>query len=371
MNILDYVAWRGDLSFEEREINETDSLILTVLSYENFDGILSEQTSRTLSETAQLFFAKYDEESLKKRVSMTNRSYELLRETAKSKRFGSLKMINYVNEVDERLDLQFSAVTFCHNDEWKYIAYRGTDDTIIGWKEDFAMTYRDCVPSQKKAVEYLNRITDESLLTKLFKKSVYYVGGHSKGGNLAMYAGAFVNEDIQKRIKRIDNFDGPGFDEVVWQKSSFQRILPVIHTYIPAGSLFGRLFVHSEKVSILKSDQMGLWQHDAFSWLVNAQGFIRQSDITQGSQKAVAKLNDMLNEYSAKEREELVESLFKVFSNLDIHTLSDLTQIDISKAVLTIRELGSLDSRSRKVLIEMLKVIWDVTEILPLNSQKY
>lgn len=361
MNILDYVHWRGDLSFDERELNEIDSLILSVLSYENFDEILTDKRSRTVNETAQLFFAKYDEENLKKRISMTNRSYELLKEAAKTKRFGDLKMMHYINEVDETLDLQFSAVTFSYKDQWEYIAFRGTDDTIIGWKEDFAMAYRDEVLSQRKAVEYLKNVTAISLNPNVN----YFIGGHSKGGNLAMYASAFVNEDIQKRIKRIDNFDGPGFDETIWQNSSFQNIIPMMNTYIPSGSLFGRLFAHSENVTILKSEQSGLWQHDAFSWQVSFDKFIYEHDITHGSQKAIAKLNGMLDEYSSEECEVLVESLFNTFLNLNIHTLTDLTHIDIAKVIKAIRELGSLDGRTRKALIDMLEVIWDVSEILP------
>ncbi|WP_071442268.1 Mbeg1-like protein [Traorella massiliensis] len=365
MNLLDYIAWRGDLSFEERKLNEIDSLILSILAYENYDGILSEKENKTLKETADCFFEKYDEETLKNRVLLTNRSYELLKEAANTKRFGELVMSNYINEVDEQKEVQFAAVTFCHK-EWKYVAFRGTDDTIVGWKEDFAMTYRDEVPSQHRAVEYIHRLdSDTSFLNKLLKRDILYIGGHSKGGNLAMYAAAAAAEEIQKKMKRVDNFDGPGFHEEMWQQPSFQRILPLIHTYIPNGSVFGRLFAHLEKVSIIKSDQSGLLQHDAFSWHVTAHHFVYQEDMTLGSEKAAAKLNSMLDEYTPRQREELVASLFNVFEKLNIHTLSDLTKLDLSKGILAIREINALDSRSKKVLVDMLKVIWDVSEILP------
>lgn len=366
MNLLDYVAWRGDLSFEERAFNEIDSLILSILSYENYDGILVKESEKTLKETADRFFQKYDEETLKNRVSLTNRSYELLKEAAKTMRFGELIMCHYVNEVDERQEVQFAAVTFCYRNVWKYIAFRGTDDTIVGWKEDFAMTYRNEVPSQHRAMEYIKQIdASSSLLDRALKKNVYYIGGHSKGGNLAMYAAAAVPAKIQDQIRRVDNFDGPGFHEEMCKRPSFQRILPRIHTYIPTGSIFGRLFTHFEKVSIIKSDQSGLFQHDAFSWHVTAQHFVYQEDMTLGSEKASAKLNGMLEEYTPKQREELVSSLFSVFEKLKIHTLSDLTRLDLSKGIMAIREISALDGKSRKVLIDMLKIIWDVSEISP------
>ena len=364
MNILDYIKWRSDLTFEERDLNEIDSLIFTILSYENFEEILPLNTSRSISECAQLFFSIYEEKDLRTRKTLTNRSYEVLKHIANTNRYKNLILSNYVNEIDVKQDVQFSALTITYKDKWKYIAFRGTDDTFTGWKEDFMMTYKEEVLSQKKAVEYLNKVFNEdSLLTKLLHKMTYYVGGHSKGGILAMYACAHVPTEIQTRIKRIDNFDGPGFDKRVWEKESIQKIIPVMNTYIPTSSLFGRLFQHEEKVTIIKSHQMGLLQHDGFNWIVEIDHFDYENEVSLGSVKAVNKLNDLLNGYNYAEREEIIESLFDIFERLEIYTFNDLLNIDLSKLIVALKDIVELDSKQRKVIIDFIGIIWDVTDI--------
>ena len=220
MEMLEYLKWRGDLTFDERGLNEVDALLFSLISYEDFGNIL-EDNALTLKEVSDVFFLTHNEEDLRNRVTFTNRSYEILKAAASSKRFGSLILSNYVNEIDDEQDLQFCAMTIEHKNKWKYIVFRGTDDTLVGWKEDFQMTYKQEVLSQKKAVEYVHRIfNQDTLITKVFQTIDYYVGGHSKGGNLAIYASGHVSKMIQKRIVRIDNFDGPGFLQHVWDKPS-------------------------------------------------------------------------------------------------------------------------------------------------------
>ena len=364
MNILDYIKWRSDLTFEERELNEIDSLIFTILAYENFEKILTSNTSRSVFECSQLFFSIYEEKDLRSRKTLTYRSYEVLKAITNTNRYKDLILSNYVNEIDIEQDVQFSALTITYKDKWKYIAFRGTDDTFTGWKEDFMMTYKEEVLSQKKAVDYLNKVFNEdSLLTKLLHKMTYYVGGHSKGGNLAMYACAHVPSEIQLRIKRIDNFDGPGFDKRIWEKESIQKIIPIINTYIPTSSLFGRLFQHKEKVTIIKSHQMGLLQHDGFNWIVDVDKFDYENEVSLGSVKAVNKLNDILNGYNYVEREELIEALFSIFERLEIYTFNDLLKIDLSKIIMALKDIAELDSKQRKVIIDFVGIIWDVTDI--------
>lgn len=363
INMLDYIKWRGDLTFEERELNEIDSLIFSYLSYEMFDGLV-ENENCTIQDISEKFFKIYDEKTLENRLSLSKKSYVLLKEMAKSPRYQSLILTNYVNEIDHEHDLQFSACTIQYKDKWKYIAFRGTDDTFTGWKEDFSMTYKKEILSQRKAVEYLNRVSsDDPFLTKLLNKCDYYVGGHSKGGNLAMYASAFVPSDVQRRIKRIDNFDGPGFMEDVWMNSSIQSILPKMHTFVPTSSLFGRMFVHQEKMSVIKSNQFGLLQHDPFHWYVELDHFIYENEVSDGSLKAIEQFNEMLNEYELSKRKELVESLFNIFKRLNIYTFEDLLDIDMNRIFHALKEISDLNSEQRKIIFEFLKIIVKVSEI--------
>lgn len=363
MDMLEYIKWRGDLTFEERELNEIDSLIFSTLCYEDFDEIFDEDDSYTIDELAEIFFASYRIEDLKKRVNFSSRSYELLKAMKYTKRYGSLIVSHYINEIDHECDLQFSAFTIEYKDKWKYIAFRGTDDTIVGWKEDFSMIYRKEVLAQRKAKEYLEMICKETGIYKLFPKYEYYVGGHSKGGNLAMYASGLADNHIQKRIKRIDNFDGPGFEDEIWEMDSMNHVIDRINTYIPSSSLFGRLFTHKEKVTVVLSEQIGLLQHSGMTWKVDVDHFQYSDKVSEGSDKAVEKMNLLIKEIDYDEREELVESLFTIFDNLNIYTLNDITKINFNTVLTALKELSVLNNKERKVLLEILRVVWDITDI--------
>ncbi len=363
MEMLEYIKWRGDLTFDERGLNEVDALLFSLIIYEDFDEILTDK-SLTLKEVSDIFFKTYNEEELRERVTFTNRSYEILKAAASSSRFGSLILSNYVNEIDDELDLQFCAMTIEHKNKWKYIIFRGTDDTLVGWKEDFQMTYKTEVLSQKKAVEYVHRIfNQDTFITKVFQTYDYYVGGHSKGGNLAIYASGHVNKTIQKRIIRIDNFDGPGFLDKVWMQPSMNAIVDKIHTYIPTQSFFGRMFTHKGNTFVIKAKQFGLLQHSNFNWCIGVGEFIYDTQVSASSDKAVNALNQLLDKMNDVERENLVEGLFDIFIELGIHNFYDVSKIDLNKTLKVLKELSELDDKEKKFLVEFIKIIIGLTSI--------
>lgn len=358
MDMLHYIHWRGDLTFEERPLNEIDSLLLSVLSYEQFDDILYSNTSLNIQRVCEIFFKKYSEEELKARRTFTYRSYELLKEMAYCPRYKDLELSNYVDEIDEELNLQFSAITYSYKNKFKYIAFRGTDDTIVGWKEDFTMIYKDEVLSQKKAVDYIQNIFKAQ---KPFSRTKYYIGGHSKGGNLAIYASLNAPKQMRNKIERIDNFDGPGFDLSFWDLHQNQSLNNKITTYIPEASFFGRLFKLEGKTLIFKSNQRGLLQHMPFNWHVDVTKFVYEESFSEGSDKAIHKFNDLMQSYSKNEREELVEGLFSIFKKLEIYTIEDLTEINFNRIINSLKEINNLNSDAKKVIKELLVMIVDIT----------
>ena len=363
MEMLEYLKWRGDLTFKEKELNEVDALLFSLISYEDFEGILNDQ-SLTLEEVSSIFFQKYNEEELRKRVTFTNRSYEILKAAASTKRFGSLILSNYVNEIDDELDLQFCAMTIEDKNNFKYITFRGTDDTLVGWKEDFQMTYKDEVLSQRKAVDYVHKIfNQDTFITKVFQTYDYYVGGHSKGGNLAIYASGHVSKTIQKRIVRIDNFDGPGFSQKVWDQPSMQAIIDKIRTYIPTHSFFGRMFIHKGDITVIKAKQIGLLQHSNFNWHIGVGQFIYDDAVSESSDKAVNALNTLLEDMNGVERENLVEGLFDIFQELGIHNFYDVSKLELNKLLKVLKELSELDNKEKKFLLEFIKIIVELSTI--------
>lgn len=361
MDLLDYIKWRGDLSFEERELNEVDSLIFCSLSYESFDDIFRLKKSMTVNELAKIFFALYDEEELKKRIAFSNRSFEFIKAMRNTKRYQSLILSHYVNEIDHESDLQFSALTIEYPKKWKYIVFRGTDDTFTGWKEDFSMLYKEEVLSQRKAVEYIQQVYKETKDDhRFFHKYDYYLAGHSKGGNLAMYAGLCAQQSLQKRIKKIYNFDGPGFNQEVWEKESMKQMKEKIVSYIPTDCFFGRLFEHQEKTMIIKSLQTGLLQHSAYNWVVDVDHFQYENQLSEKSNQVIIKFNTLMNSIDKKEREEMIENIFTIFPSLNIYTFTDITKIHFNSVLKLLKEWNGFDNKSKKLLIELLGLVWEI-----------
>ena len=357
MNILDYITWRGDLSFSQVSMNEVDSLIFSSLCYETFDGLLTH--SMTLNELGELYFKKYNEADLKKRISLTYRHYELLKACMYTKRYGDLIVSDYVNDIDRAQDLQFSAMTFSYKKDWKYIAYRGTDDTIVGWKEDFMLGYKDEIVSEKKAKEYLHHILDQHIP---FSKMHYYLGGHSKGGHLAMYACKDLPRKWHSKIEFIHNFDGPGFKPSFFKNRSIKSLLNKMTTFIPPSSFFGRMFDHQGTILVLDSEQIGLLQHNPLFWQVSPTTF-NYTTISEGSNKALVKFNELMGTYNLSQLETIIETLFSIFNQLEIYVLADLLEIDLMDIITSLKFVNDLDSDTRKVVKELLLMIINVTEI--------
>lgn len=225
-NIFDYIQWR-DLSIEKVEFNEIDNLILARLSYFPLDGVVNGEEEISITEA----YEKYEKLENKGRI-LQQEDTTLFPILAKSTRFGKMKLTNYINKIDPKQEKQFSAVTILMPDNTIYVAYRGTDNTIVGWKEDFNMSFSELVPAQTDAANYLNNIAYK------YKNNIR-VGGHSKGGNLAVYAAAFCDTEIQDRIINVYNNDGPGFCDKIINSKQYQNIIKKVHTYIPQSSITG------------------------------------------------------------------------------------------------------------------------------------
>ncbi len=240
-NIFDYMNWR-DLPLKQVEFNEIDNLILARLSYFPFDGYLNQGEKITVKEAYQ----RYQEQGTTGRI-LQQEDIELYPILASSTRFGNMILTSYSNKIDPIQEKQFSAITIEMEDDTLYVAYRGTDNTIVGWKEDLNMSFSELVPAQTDAVAYLENVA------KQYQNKKIRVGGHSKGGNLAVYAAVFANPEVQKKIINVYNNDGPGFCDKVINSESYQNILNKVHTYIPQTSIIGRLLNHQEETTILKS----------------------------------------------------------------------------------------------------------------------
>ena len=210
MELLDYLKLRNDVSLSVASFNDIDNVILSYISYMNFSELFLENNNTySIEEILEVFCEKYSLDEIRENGQFTARAPLLLEQMVKGERFGETRIGHYKDIFDEEEIKQFSAVTFFLPDGTNYIAFRGTDSTITGWKEDFLMSCMSDTEGAKEAVDYLNDVSSSI-------KGELMLGGHSKGGNFAIYASAFCNDKVKKRITKVYNNDGPGFrDEII------------------------------------------------------------------------------------------------------------------------------------------------------------
>ncbi|MGM9663150.1 MAG: DUF2974 domain-containing protein [Oscillospiraceae bacterium] len=354
-NILDYLDWRGDLTLREAPFNEVDNLILAELSFIDYAGIVPEMAGRqapTLRQAAERYSARHGGKEIDMGVLLSDSITLLLEKAGASRRFGDMRLLSYVSLLDLEREMQFAAITVEAAPKLLYVAYRGTDDTLVGWKEDFNMSFLTPVPGQEEAVRYLDRVARHWPGRRLM------VGGHSKGGNFAVYAAVRAKERVQSRIIAVYNNDGPGFDEAVLGTPEHRRIEDRIRTIVPEDDVVGMLMSHEERYSVVRSDQTALMQHDGFSWQVLGDSFVHLSEISREGKLVDQTLKAFAAGLTKQQRERFVDVLYEILTASDARTLSDL-QKDRWKAVnAMVKSSRELDEESRQLLYDTVRLLF-------------
>ena len=318
-NILDYMQWRGDLSFSESPFCEVDNLILSELVFLDFTEAVPSGFSEsvTLREAVSRLNTAREAAALTDAVLLPTEILPLAEKCAESRRFGEIGLCGFQSRTDTRCELQFAAVTFLLGDGTAFAAFRGTDDTLVGWKEDFNMTFLPVIPSQAIASRYLSSLA-----------SVYSLrlrtGGHSKGGNLAIYAAATLPTAVQGRVVEAYNNDGPGFSGVFLDSDGYRAIRDRVRIIVPDTSIVGMLLEHAGACTIVRSSKSGFRQHDGFSWEVRGNAFVTADDRTDESKFIDRTLKGWLTELNEADREAFVDAVYGVLSASSAETLSDI-----------------------------------------------
>ena len=341
-NIIDYLKWRGDLSFEISPFNEVDNIILSRFSYLPFQDIYLEQRENVKSIAKKMRI-------IPKINFVWQDDKEFIEELAKTKRFQNLIVSDYVQKVDLSDEMQFGAITIWLPNGEKFISFEGTDMSMVGWKEDFNMSFKTYIPSQIEAVKYLEKIADK--YTSNFK-----IGGHSKGGNLAVYSAIFCKDEIKERITGVLNADGPGFSKEIISGEEHKKIADKVHTYIPQSSIIGRLLEHEENYTIVESAQKGIMQHDIYSWQVQAKDLIKISELTNESKTVNKIVKEWLNNTTQEQRENFINTLYQIIGTTEAKTMSEFSSQcfkNIKKAIKTYKNMKQED---KKQIEEMIKL---------------
>lgn len=347
-NVFDYLDWRGDITFAELPLNEVDSLILSMVCYIDLDGIVPDDHSVAVQflSAAKQYLRRHRGEQAYIGAIVPASVVTLLAKAAKTKRFGNVRLSGYVNIIDEDNQGQFSAMTFALGDGSFYVAFRGTDDTLIGWKENFNMSFMETVPAQAEAVKYLDSAARE-------RSGGIYVGGHSKGGNLAVYAAVKSTAATKERIIRTYNNDGPGFSASFIESADYQSIKNKIRTLIPESSVVGLLLEHEETYEVVKSSQVGLMQHDASSWEVLGGKFIYLNEVSEESLRIDKTLKGWLAEMDMAQRAEFVDAIYDTLASTNATTLTDISTDKIK----LLRAWRNLSEENKSVIMKSLKAL--------------
>lgn len=316
-SMLDYIAWRGDLSFSSSAPNEVDALIFSTLSYIPFRGSVERNPEKPvlLRQAAREFFDIPDPEG----YIRTQNDLELLKAAGESQRFGNIRVAEYRKIFIKERDTQFAAVTFLLDDGSIFISFRGTDNTLVGWKEDFSMCFRREIPSQKLAKQYLQDVLMDH-------SGPVRVSGHSKGGNVAVYAVSQSVPVIRERILEVYNQDGPGFSEAFLEDPGYRQILPILHTQVPQSSVIGMILNRAEPIAIVKSNQSGIMQHDPFSWEVQGNRLVAVDSLSGNSIFLQLTIKNWLLGMDMETRVRMVDMLFDLLTSGDVEVTGDLFQ---------------------------------------------
>lgn len=343
-DLFDYIAWRGDLNQAVMPFNDMDALMFSRLSYIRFDGIVPSgfEGGKPLGEAVRQVLAKgaYADSELGK---SDKRLLELLLDAP---RYESLTLCGFESTLDKASEEQFAALTI-RLPLGACIAYRGTDGTLVGWKEDFNMAFSDVVAGQLHAVEYLERAASLPGTLRLV--------GHSKGGNLAVYAAACCNESIQSRIVAVRNFDGPGFQRQVAAQPGFQRILGRTRTYLPRSSVVGMLLEHEEPYTVVESQGNGIYQHNLYLWEVSRSGFVELQQVSDGSQIIDKTVKDWLASMEPDQREQVVNGVYAALEATQADTVREVRE---KGKMAALRALLEMDENTRKLTLSALRLFY-------------
>lgn len=344
MNIFDYVK-NYTYRFDEKEFNEVDNLVLSSLTYLDFTGIIPQnKTSLSLMDAGNIYLSTYKRRAIAKLGIAQKDGYKLLELAIKSPRYKDIKVSRY--RYITSLDSQFSAMTFELTKKLKFIGFEGTDELISGWKEDAYISFKFPVDAQKYAIDYISEAVS------LFDSSII-LGGHSKGGNLALVAAMFANPIIKLKIKKVYSNDGPGLRKEEFESKKYKNIKKRYVHIIPTHSLVGTL-LYNDEYKVVKTTNKNILAHIASSWVIEDDHFTYAKQDRKSIQ-IEKKLNEYIAEIDYNEQKRIVDAIFRDLEHQGYKTLNDFFKF--RKLLKSINNLKNIDESIRKTLSDVIEII--------------
>ena len=349
--VMDYLRWRGDLTFAQDGFNEVDNLVLCIISYLNFrrfDDLRTTDPARAvaLPDVA----ARLTEED--EQLGLSELDYiPLMRLAAETERFRDVRMFGFTHEWDEAKEMQFDAVSYLLPDDTLLVSFMGTDTSLVGWKEDFNMSFLSAVPAQERATAYTVEMAAACPDRKL------RIAGHSKGGNLAAWAAIHIPAQLQEqRLLDAYNNDGPGFSHDMVDSDAYRRVADKLHTYIPESSIVGVLLEHAEDYAVIDSSNRSVMQHEPMSWSVLGPRFVHLGQRSQMGKLSDDVLRQWIGSMTPQEREQFSDALFDVLSlSGKARTLDDLRAGGLAGGAALLKQYSGADEQDRKIIAEIFR----------------
>lgn len=351
-NLFDYLKWRGDITFEQVPFGKIDALLLAQISYCLIDGLapsgFDEKIAlKTLSERMKNVPNLEDRKKIGYLINKD--TTELLFVAGDSERFKNVEICGYREILDEEKTEQFAAILF-FADGKAVVSFRGTDDSIVGWNEDFNIYWQDEIPSLTDAKKYLKEVA-ASVKNKLI------IAGHSKGGHLAFASATESGKTIQKRIEKVYNFDGPGFPKEYYARPEYLAIKDKIVSIYPELSIVGMIFYHPEKFEIVKSDGVAVMEHDALTWQICGGAFDSVDDFNSKSDFFYRAFNEWAENLDKNQIKRFVQALFAVIEASGAKTNFEFVENSLISNARMVAKYASFDRDTKKEVKTILGIL--------------
>jgi hypothetical protein len=354
-SVFDYIKWRGDLDFDRDGLNEVDALVFSILCYMDVDTVLHSkvENDQILLTEAVARLEKVFAEMKGQELPFFKDIPDFMMAVAKTKRFGSVRLSRYVDQLDPHHAKQFSATVYTFGPGQHFVAFRGTDDSVAGWKEDLQMAYQKYIPAQQEGANYLREVMDRL-------EGVFYLGGHSKGGNVAIFAAANMADDQKASIQWIYNFDGPGFHPEFIQGESYKSVVARVKTVLPESSVVGVLLEQETKYKAVRcASSLALMQHNPFLWEVEGDRFVEAKRLSKKSKAIGTTVQAWLNQLTLEEQESFVNTLFSVLEEAGIQRFADVSKDAFAAAQGIIKAFSKTDDAAKEHIKKVVDMLWD------------
>ncbi len=353
-NIIDYVKDWGQYSLFERPFNEVDSLVLCQLVYLHYGKFVPGLNPRNAPVSIRSIYDHPDRDRILDDYWYRENNKELFAAVTESVRFRNLEMNYYVDIINEEEQTQFSAMTYILEDKNIYIAYRGTDATIVGWKEDLNLAFSKPLHSQQLAVEYMDRAAG-------YTAGSFYAGGHSKGGNLAVYAAMNCKLETRDKLLKVFNNDGPGFRPEIRAQGKYEEIADRMVKFIPRSSLVGTILEDQQDFMVVESKGVGLLQHNAYSWKIENGAFVRAKNMAEGRTMRDAALNEWILSLTEEETHAFVDTLYEIVTASEASDVFEFGA-DWKNCLQNVFEAAKgIDETTRKAISRIIRSLFEIT----------